>query len=65
MQKKDDKKAMKQESDEVSDEFDFDMDDEDIEDEEIDSDLAGSSDDSEEEAKKPQIKQEKGKTHQT
>ena len=56
---------MKEESDEVSDKFDFDMDDEDIEDEEIDSDLAGSSDDSEEEAKKPQIKQEKGKTYQT
>ena len=42
------------------------MDDEDIEDEEIDSDLAGLSDDSEEEeVKKPQAKHEKGKTHQT
>jgi hypothetical protein len=41
------------------------LDDEDIEDEEIDSDLAGLSDDSEEEVKKPQAKHEKGKTHQT
>lgn len=63
--KKEDKKPAKEESESDSDEFDFDMNDEDIEDEEIDSDLAGLSDDSEEEVKKPQVKQEKGKTHQT